>query len=57
MQSSGTSSGSHLKISQKENTCVDLLVRICGVSSCNFGDIMEYVPDKISVIESEPGNR
>ncbi|MCQ4936393.1 helix-turn-helix domain-containing protein [Anaerotignum propionicum] len=54
MQGSGISSGSHLK---NENTCVDLLVRICGVSSCNFGDIMEYVPDKIAVIESEPGNR
>jgi DNA-binding Xre family transcriptional regulator len=39
-------SGSVLyKISQSENVNVDILARICGVLNCDFGDIVEYVPD------------
>lgn len=53
----GISSGLLLKMSKDENICVDILVRICGVLGCDFGDIMEYVPDVNSVIKSEPGNR
>lgn len=56
MQGSGIS-GSLLKISKDENIYVDILVRICGVLDCDFGDIMEYVPDENSVIKSEPSNR
>ncbi|WRR93874.1 helix-turn-helix transcriptional regulator [Sinanaerobacter sp. ZZT-01] len=56
-RAAGISSGSLLKISKDENIYVDILVRICGVLDCDFGDIMEYVPDENSVIKSEPGNR
>jgi DNA-binding Xre family transcriptional regulator len=56
-RAAGISSGSLLKISKDENIYVDILVRICGVLGCDFGDIMEYVPDENSVIKSEPGNR
>ncbi len=56
MQGSGIS-GSLLKISKDENIYVDILVRICGVLDCDFGDIMEYVPDENAVIKSEPSNR
>lgn len=56
-KAAGISSGSLLKISKDENIYVDILVRICSVLGCDFGDIMEYVPDENSVIQSEPGNR
>jgi DNA-binding Xre family transcriptional regulator len=56
-KAAGLSSGSLLKISTEENIYGDILVRICGVLGCDFGDIMEYVPDENSVIKSEPGNR
>jgi len=56
-KAAGISSGSLLKISKDENIYVDILVRICGVLGCDFGDIMEYVPDENSVIKSESGNR
>ena len=56
-RAAGISSGSLLKISKDENIYVDILVRICGVLGCDFGDIMEYVPDENAVIQSEPGNR
>ena len=56
-RAAGISSGSLLKISKDENIYVDILVRICGVLGCDFGDIMEYVPDENSVIKSEPSNR
>jgi len=56
-KAAGISSGSLLKISKDENIYVDILVRICGVLGCDFGDIMEYVPDENAVIKSEPGNR
>lgn len=56
-RAAGISSGSLLKISKDENIYVDILVRICSVLGCDFGDIMEYVPDENAVIKSEPGNR
>ncbi len=56
-RAAGISSSSLLKISKDENIYVDILVRICGVLGCGFGDIMEYVPDENAVIKSEPGNR
>jgi len=56
-KAAGISSGSLLKISKDENIYVDILVRICGVLGCDFGDIMEYVPDENAVIKSKPGNR
>lgn len=56
-RAAGISSGSLLKISKDENIYVDILVRICGVLGCDFGDIMEYVPEENTVIKSEPGNR
>jgi putative transcriptional regulator len=56
-RAAGISSGSLLKISKDENIYVDILVRICGVLGCNFGDIMEYVPDENAVIKSEPSHR
>ena len=56
-RAAGISSGSLLKISKDENINVDILVRICGVLGCDFGDIMEYVPDENAVIKSEPANR
>jgi len=56
-KAAGISSGSLLKISKDENIYVDILVRICSVLDCDFGDIMEYVPDENAVIQSEPGNR
>ncbi len=56
-KAAGISSGSLLKISKDENIYVDILVRICSVLDCDFGDIMEYVPDENTVIQSEPGNR
>lgn len=56
-RAAGISSGSLLKISKDENIYVDILIRICGVLGCDFGDIMEYVPEENTVIKSEPGNR
>jgi len=56
-RAAGISSGSLLKISKDENIYVGILVRICGVLDCDFGDIMEYVPDENTVIKPEPGNR
>ena len=56
-RAAGISSGSLLKISKDQNIYVDILVRICSVLDCDFGDIMEYVPDENAVIKSEPGNR
>jgi len=56
-RAAGISSGSLLKISKDENIYVDILVRICGVLDCDFGDIMEDVPDENAVIKSESGNR
>jgi DNA-binding Xre family transcriptional regulator len=56
-RAAGISSGSLLKISKDENIYVDILVRICSVLDCDFGDIMEYVPDENAVIKSEPSHR
>ena len=40
-------SGSVLyKLTKGENVNVDILARICGILKCDFGDIMEYVPDE-----------
>lgn len=41
------------KISKDGNVNVDILARICGVLNCDFGDIMEFVPD--SVVDKNTG--
>ena len=45
-KAAGISGGVLLKISKGENVNVDILARICSALSCDFGDIMEYVPDE-----------
>lgn len=55
-RAAGISNGTLLKISKDENIYVDILARICGALSCDFGDIMEYVPDQHAIIQSELSN-
>ena len=45
MQGVGYKRRRTFEISKDENVNVDILARICGVLNCDFGDIMEYVPD------------
>ena len=40
------SNGALLKLSKDENVYVDILTRICRALDCDYGDIMEYVPEK-----------
>ncbi len=44
-KAAGISSSVLLKISRNENVQVDVLDRICGALDCDFGDIMEFMPD------------
>ena len=41
----GISGGVLLKISKGDNVNVDILARICNALNCDFGDIMEFVPN------------
>jgi Predicted transcriptional regulator len=34
------------KLSSNENVSLDVLEKICGLLSCDIGDIMEYMPDE-----------
>ncbi len=40
----GVSSSTIAKIAKNENVNTDILLKICEVLSCDFGDIMEAVP-------------
>ena len=41
----GISGGVLLKMSKNGNVNVDVLSKVCRVLQCDFGDIIEYVPD------------
>lgn len=40
----GVSSSTIAKVAKNENVNSDVLLKICEVLSCNFGDIMDAVP-------------
>ena len=40
----GMSSSTIAKVAKNENVNTDVLLKICEVLSCNFGDIMDAVP-------------
>lgn len=40
----GVSSSTIAKVAKNENVNTDVLLKICEVLSCNFGDIMDAVP-------------
>ena len=42
--STGMSPNTLTKLSNNENVSMDVLVKICRVLDCDFGDIMEIVP-------------
>ena len=46
-QLSGVSKVSLAKLKTGQNISVALLEKICDVLECDYGDIMEYVPDKL----------
>lgn len=43
---SGISSVSLAKLGKDENLTVAVLMKICRALKCNFGDIMDIVPDE-----------
>ena len=45
-KAAGISGGVLLKMSKEENVNVDVLTRICGALGCDFGDIMEFIPNE-----------
>jgi len=45
-QLSGVSKASLAKMKTGQNISVALLEKICHVLDCDYGDIMEYMPDK-----------
>ena len=44
-KAAGISGGVLLKMSKNGNVNVDVLSKVCRVLQCDFGDIMEYVPE------------
>jgi len=44
-KAAGISGGVLLKMSKNGNVNVDVLSKVCRVLQCDFGDIIEYVPD------------
>lgn len=42
---SGISSSTMAKITKSENVTTDALCKICKALSCDFKDIMEYIPE------------
>lgn len=42
----GLSTSTMSKLSKDENVSMDIIEKICTVLNCDFGDIMEFVPDK-----------
>ena len=45
-QLSGVSKASLAKLKTGQNISVALLEKICHALDCDYGDIMEYIPDK-----------
>ena len=43
---SGVSSSSIAKMTKGQNVTTDVLCKICKVLNCNFGDIMDYIPNE-----------
>lgn len=43
---SGVSSSSIAKMTKGQNVTTDVLCKICKVLDCNFGDIMDYIPNE-----------
>lgn len=43
---SGISTTSIAKLTKGQNVTTDVLCKICKVLSCDFKDIMEYIPEK-----------
>ena len=43
---SGVSKASLAKLKTGQNISVALLEKICGTLNCDYGDILEYIPDK-----------
>jgi DNA-binding Xre family transcriptional regulator len=46
-QLSGISKASLAKLKTGQNISVALLEKICCVLDCDYGDIMEFMPDKL----------
>ena len=43
---SGVSKASLAKLKTGQSVSVSILEKICRVLNCDYGDIMEYIPDK-----------
>ncbi len=43
---SGVSSSSIAKMTKGQNVTTEVLCKICKVLNCNFGDIMDYIPNE-----------
>jgi len=48
---SGVSKTTLAKLSAGQNVSVNILEKICAALECDFGDIMEYVPDETDTLE------
>ena len=42
---SGVSSSSIAKMTKGQNVTTDVLCKICKYLNCDFGDIMDYIPE------------
>jgi len=56
-KAAGISGGVLLKMSKNGNVNVDVLSKVCRVLQCDFGDIMEYVPEDNETIVKEINDR
>lgn len=45
MKITGISSSSIAKLTKCQNVTTDVLCKICKALDCNFGDIMDYIPE------------
>lgn len=46
MELSGIGSTTLSKLGKDQYVSMDVLVKICKVLQCNFGDIVDYIPDQ-----------
>lgn len=46
MELAGISTTSIAKLTKCQNVTTDVLCKICKVLNCNFGDIMDYIPNE-----------
>jgi DNA-binding Xre family transcriptional regulator len=51
-KASGVSPNTMTKLRRDEPVMLNVLDKICGTLACNYGDIMDYVPDKEGSDES-----